>query len=247
MASNNDNPITPADQQAGILFRVEMEVTRLVLGYWKQGLGAISVVLLITLAIGLVDTHIRETQREISADIARVDMEIPEPDPLSMYGMAPMDNLDDTDRVEALKAAAEGYEAAANDASGPGEVEAWIKAADTWSRLHEYDKALEAFEKAHEEGADGLLGYTAGKRLATLYRDKGELEKAADVLRSLATSQEGLLAETALIEFISVQVDRGEVESARKAAAEFRVRFANSKRIDKVAALEAHATVAAGS
>lgn len=85
--AKNLQPIVPSDQEADVLFKAQMKIADVVLGYWKQGLIAIGVFLLITLVVGLTTNYIRESKRDVSAQVARVDRELPRPDPLALYGL----------------------------------------------------------------------------------------------------------------------------------------------------------------
>ncbi len=228
----------PAQQDPDNLFRAQMKVANVLLGYWKQALGAVGLILLISLVVGLVQNHIRDTQRELSARIAKVDQALPEQSPLSRYGLAPRDDLQDQEHVEALQKAAEAYEAIATDGSGAGGAEAWIKAGDTWERLNQHDKAAEAFRAAHDMHEDGIIAYAAGNRLAHVLRRTGGEDAARQVLRDLSTRLDGFLAERALMDLIDLEIDNGNLDTARKLLAEFKARFSTSPRLEQLASLE---------
>jgi len=237
-------PVTPSDQQADLLFRAQMKVADLVLGYWKQGLLVLAALLTTSLVVGLVSNHVRDARRATSAAVARVDAELPPIDPLSLYGLAKTDDLSDTARVAALEKAARDYEAAARDGSGPAVVEAWVRAGETWQRLGRTDEAVAAFQAGFDEGKKGIYRYTPGNRLAVLLADAGRREEAEAVYRRMATGLQGYLAEQALIDLMTLQASSGQGDAVRKSAAEFRARFSKSPRLDEVAAVEASAAAA---
>ncbi len=240
MAQNqSEPPITPSDQEADVVFRVQMQVANLLLGYWKQGLGVIGAVLLITLVVGQGSTCIRDSQRGYSAAIAKVARDVPQPSQLSFYGLGPADDLSDSAHVEALRKGAEGYEAVGEDAWGLSAGEAWIRAGDTWMRLQEKEKAMHAFEQAYEADRGGIYTFAAGNRLAVLYIEADRVGEARAIYRDLATSLKGYLAEQALIEVMELDLEAGDAAALKKSAAEFRARFPESPRLEQATLLEA--------
>lgn len=236
--AKNLQPIVPSDQEADVLFKAQMKIADVVLGYWKQGLIAIGVFLLITLVVGLTTNYIRESKRDVSAQVARVDRELPRPDPLALYGLTPPDDLNNPERVEALRKAAEGYEAIGRASSGVAAAEAWIKAGDVWGRVKDTEREIQAFESAWKASQSGVVGYSAGNRLAILHLQAGEKEKAREILRKIATEQDGYLAEQALLDLMTQAAGEGDTTTVQKSAAEFRVRFPSSPRLDRVTLLE---------
>lgn len=232
-------PVTPSDQQADLLFRTQMKVADLVLGYWKQGLGILAGVLALTLVIGLVSNHIRDARRATSAAVAKVDAAVPEPDPMSMLGLAPADDLTDAARVSALETVARGYEAAAKDGAGPTRVEAWVRAGEIWLRLNRTDDAIRSFQAGFDEDGEAIYRYTPGNRLAVLLADNGKRDEAEAVYRKLATGLDGYLAEQALMDLMTLQATSGQADAVKRSAAEFRARFTHSPRLEQVAAIEA--------
>jgi hypothetical protein len=238
-------PVTPSDQQADLLFRAQMKAADLVLGYWKQGLGLLAGLLTVTLVIGLVSNHVRDAKRASSAAVAKVDAAAPEPDPMSMVGLAPADDLTDAARVAALETVARGYEAAAKDGSGPAVVEAWVRAGETWLRLARTDDAIKAFQAGFDEGGKDIYRYTPGNRLAVLLADNGKRDEAEAIYRKLATGLDGYLAEQALIDLMTLQATSGQSDAVKRSAAEFRARFTRSPRLEQVAAIEAQVAASA--
>ncbi|MBN1337073.1 MAG: hypothetical protein JXB39_14030 [Deltaproteobacteria bacterium] len=238
-------PVTPSDHQADVLFRVQMKVADIALGYWKQGLIALAVVLALALTVGLVSNHIRDSRRATSAAVARVDAEVPPMDPGSFYGLSPADDLSDPERVAALEKAARGYEAAARDGTGPAVVEAWVRAGETWQRLERTDEAIQAFQEGYERGGKAIYRYAPGNRLAVLLADAGRHEEAEAIYRKMATGLDGYLAEQALMDLMALQAASGRAEAVKRSAAEFRARFTKSPRLPQVAALEAQASAPA--
>lgn len=241
MARNPEPPVIPSDQEADVLFRVQMKLADLMLGYWKHGLAVVGVLLLVTLVVGLLQNYFRDARREVSEKIATIDAKVPQPEMLAMYGMGLPDDLSDTERVDALKKSARDYESVAKKTSGIAATEAWIKAGDIWNRLGEKDSEIKAFQAAFDETTKGIIGYTAGNRLAVLYANNGDKAKAREVLRTLATKQEGLPAENALIDLMTLAQAENDTATVRQVAAEYKARFPKSPRMEKVTLLEGKA------
>jgi len=234
-------PITPADQEADLFFKVQMQLAHWVYGYWKQGLAGIGTVLLLTLIVGQTATCLRDQQRDGSAAMAAVERSMPETDPLAQYGLAPLDDLDDAEHVTALEKAAEGFEAVAAETNRLAAAEAWLRAANTWSRAGNDERALVAYQQAFDADAGGIYTYAAGNRLAAIHRHADRFDEAEAVYRELASDQRGYLAEQALLDLMTMHLDAGKPEPIQRLAAEFRARFDTSPRLEQVQMLETEA------
>lgn len=236
-----DAPITPADQEADLFFKVQMQLAHWVYGYWKQGIAGIGTVLLLTLIIGQTSTCLRDQQRDGSAAMAAVERTLPEPSPLAQYGLAPLDDLTDTEHVAALERAAQAYEDVAESSNRLAGAEAWLRAANTWARAGNDERASIAYDNAYKADPGGVYTYAAGNRLAAIYREAGRSDDAASLYREMASDLEGFLAEQALLDLMGLQIEAGDPASIQRLAAEFRARFDNSPRLEQVQLLEAEA------
>ncbi len=234
-------PITPADQEADLFFKVQMQLAHWVYGYWKQGLAAIGTVLLLTLIVGQTSTCLRDQQRDGSAAMAGVERTLPEPSPLAQYGLAPLDDLTDPEHVAALELAAQAYEDVAMGSNRLAAAEAWLRAANTWSRAANEERSAIAYGKAFDADPGGIYTYAAGNRLAVIHRQAGRTQEAETVYRDMASDLDGYLAEQALLDLMSLKLDAGEADSIQRLAAEFRARFDKSPRLEQVQLLEAQA------
>ncbi len=243
MATNHpEPPITPADQEADLFFKIQMQLAHWVYGYWKQGLAAIALVLFLTLVIGQTATWLRDKQREGSAALAAVERSLPEPSPMAQYGLEPLDDLTDPEHVATLEKAAESYEGVAADSHRLASAEAWLRAGNTWARAGNSERASAAYQKAYSADPGGIYTYAAGNRLAFIHLQAGRLDEASDLYRELATGMDGYLAEQALIDLMNVELDSGDTESIKRLGAEFRARFAESPRLEQVTAIEVEAS-----
>jgi tetratricopeptide (TPR) repeat protein len=218
-----DAPLAGADQD--VLFKAQMTVANTLLGYWKHGVTALFVLLLLTFAVGQWLTHQTQTQREAQAAIARVDQKMPELDPLARMGLTPMDDPNDPARMSLLAGLAAEYEAVAADSDGTARAMAWMRAAESWRRAGQLDKAKAAYQQI--EG-DGVLGYTGATGVAALAADAGDVDGAVAALRPYADAREGFLAQQALLEIASIYEGAQRPDDARKALEELKTRFPDS-------------------
>lgn len=242
-----NQPILPSDQDADLLFRAQMAAYHYVLGYWKQGVAVIALVLLVALVGGETATHLRDQQRRDSAALSDVGKNMPDPSPLAQYGLAPPYDVTDADTKADLSAVAERYEQLADDAHGLASAEAWFRAGDLWDQLGEADHARADFQKSYDADRGGIYTYAAGNRLVILLRAGGEDASARAILRDLGSSLDGFLAERALLDLMDMMAAAGDPDGVTRTASEFRERFAKSPRLDQVSALEAQAAASKGS
>jgi tetratricopeptide (TPR) repeat protein len=160
---------------------------------------------------------------------------------MAQYGYAPMDDLDDPERVKALESSAQAFEDVAEESHRLASAEAWFRAGTTWLRAGNNDRAATALAKAYEADRGGIYTYAAGNRLAIIHRQAGENEKAAELYRELASDLKGFLAEQALLDLMDLRIETGDTADIQKLAAEFRARFDASPRLAQVDVLEARA------
>lgn len=234
-------PITPADQEADLFFKVQMQLAHWVYGYWKQGLAGIGAVLFLTLVVGQTSTCLRDQQREGSAALASVERTMPEPSPLAQYGLAPLDDLTDPEHVVALEHAAQAYEDVAHSSHRLAAAEAWLRAGNTWARAGNDERAGVAYEAAFDADVGGIYTYAAGNRLAMIHRDAGRFDQAAELYRDMSRDLKGYLAEQALLDLMDLRLDQGDTEAIQRLAGEFRARFDTSPRLEQVQLIESKA------
>jgi tetratricopeptide (TPR) repeat protein len=240
-------PVLPTEQEADLVFRVQMAVYHYVLGYWKQGLAGIGAVLLVALVAGQTSTCVRDQQRETSAALAGIQETLPEAPALAQYGLAPRFDVADPEVARKLETAAEAFERVARDGHGLASAEAWFQAGDLWDQLGQAERATQAFQEAFDANRGGIYTYSAGNRLAASRIARGETEAAIATLRDMGSSLDGLLAEQAMFDLMDLLLEQGDTEGARSAATEFRARFAESPRVEKLVAIEARIAAPKGS
>lgn len=226
----------PADEredggeEVDVLFRAQMGITNFLLGYWKHLLGVLGLILAGVYAYSAWLEHTRDSQREIQAQMARIALEVPQPSEMALMGLAPLDDPSDSERLGAVRSAAEKYEALAKDGGGTGAVMAWFEAAELWERLGEAARARDAWKAAHELGPEGVMGWTAAANLASSLADEGDVDGAAAIYRAYADDPEvqGYLAERALFDLGQLYEGAGRASESQVIYGEFTERFPNS-------------------
>lgn len=235
-SGNTGRDAIPADEredggeEVDVLFRAQMGVTNFLLGYWKHLLGVLGLILAGVYAYSAWLEHTRDSQRELQAQMARVALDVPQPEQMALMGLAPLDDPADSERIAAVTQAAEKYEAIGKGGSGTGAVMAWIEAARLWERLGEASKAKIAWKAAHDLGPDGIMGWTAAANYASSLANEGDVDGAAAIYRAYADdpSVQGYLAERALFDLGQLYEGAGRVSESQVIYAEFTERFPNS-------------------
>lgn len=223
-----------SNEEQDLLFRAQMGAAQVVLGYWRHALAVIGVVLVVVFFYGLYQDYTTGQQEEWQAAIASAEVKLPEPDPLSRYGLAPMDDPNNAERMGKLQEGARAFEAIGADATGPAAALAWLRAAETWERAGKPDEAMAAYEKAHALGAKGALGWAARSGLAASRAARGDVDGAAALYREAANGKD-FYAERALYELGMLYASADRDTDAGRAFEEFRSRFADSTLADEVA------------
>lgn len=235
--SRSTPPARPSGvEEQDILFRAQMGVVDFVLGNWRRGVALVGVILVIALVYGLYTGHVRETQQGWQAELGAVDRKLPEPDPLSRYGLAPADDPKDAARMKSLEDAAREYEAIGAQANGAAAAMAWLRAAETWNRAHKADEAALAYEKANAVGASGMLGYAALTGLANSKASKGDVDGAAALYKAASAKGTDFAVQRALLDLGLLYESAGRKEDAARVFEEFNTRFADSTLAEDVAA-----------
>lgn len=243
MADESDK--LPGEQEeVDYFFQMQMAGHRAVQKYWKA-VGAVMVVILVgALFYGLYDSNRRNDLKNGAAAIADVDRRMPQPDQMALFGLAPLDDPADEERMVQLREGAKRYEDAAATTSSGTSGEAWLKAADTWLRLGETDNAKKAYEAANAVQPKGVIGHGARAGLASLELEAGNADAAVALYRQSADQGQGFLAETSLLSLARVYDSQAKDAELKSVFDEFRLRFPNSARVGEFAAYGLQATPA---
>lgn len=227
----------PAAVEPDTLFRIQVGIQDFFLANVRY-LGVAVAVGLFGFAIyGGYDWYTTRQARAEFGAIAVIDYKMPKAAEMSELGLTPADDPSDQGRLQNVEKGAELYEEAAKSANGVAAVYAWLRAAETWNRLHKSDRALLAYEQADKVGAADLPGFAAASGYATALVGAGRQEEAITTLRSASTRLKDFYAEEALIQLAQVQADAGKATDAQGVIQEFRTRFPDSPRAARLAAL----------
>ena len=221
------------------LFRIQMALSDVVLGYWRHFAYAIGVLLLCVLAYGAYDAVMVSRAKEEFRAVADIDWRMPKVDDMAKYGFAPLDDPNDAKRMSDLAEGASRYGTVAADAHGAAAVMAWMRSADAWSRAGNTGEARAALEKASALRVGGLPGFSADAACAAARADVGDTEGAMTLYRDMAGRYEGFLAEESLLKLARAQMDAGKTDDAKRTIDEFRTRFPDSPRGDVLAGMGA--------
>jgi hypothetical protein len=225
---DDDLELAPAD--AGLLFRAEMATTNFLMGYWKYLVGVLVVVLAAFLFYGQYDAWVTRDQRGTAARIAEVEATLPGP-VVDLAAAVAQAEAEGTDPSETLRSAATSLSGIAAEARGAARVEAQLKAAEIYRVLGEAEPRRAALEDAAQH-AEGVLKYSAVGALANLALEEGDGDKAVAYWQQLVDSQQGYLAEQALLELGLALEALDRQEEARQAYGDFLTRFPESPRAE---------------
>ncbi|MCP4810476.1 MAG: hypothetical protein GY913_08630 [Proteobacteria bacterium] len=207
-----------------------MSLYKAFMANWKNILGLAGLVLVGSLVYGLYEGWDTDRAKAGALAVDEVDRRMPKPSELAMYGLAPLDDLDDPNHVATLEEGARRYEGAGDANSGAMAASGYIKAGDTWLRLGNTENAKAAFEKAVDTREVGLLGWTAHNTLAVLALQEGDSAGAVAHWQAVADSEKSYLGEMALLSIVSTHEAAGENAAATKAAQQFLVAYPLSPR-----------------
>ncbi len=214
-ASPSDKDLLPQDKD--VLFQAQMAVANVFLGYYKYGLGLIGIVLLVALVYGIADTVHTNSQRNVHAKIAAVQMDLTDP----------------SDKAALAKAATD-LEAIAEKGDGTAAVMALLQAAEVFRNANQGDDALRAYEKAFALKPDGVLGWAAASGLAAEKARKGDAEGAMTIYRQFSSGDD-IAAEEATWGLAVLLEEAGKKDEARQTLTDLMTRFPKSPHLDEAA------------
>ncbi|MCB9758860.1 MAG: hypothetical protein H6739_03395 [Alphaproteobacteria bacterium] len=228
--------LPPEEEEVDVLFKAQMWIYDKLMAHWRQGLALVGLFLLGSLIVGLFLSWHTDQARATSAAIASVDRQIPEDDELALMGLIPRDDLSDPARVSELEGLAQKYEAAAADGRGAEAAQGYLKAAETWHRVKNTERAMAAYEAALAASSKGLVGYAARNGLAALALSEDRVDDALAQYRAMADGDKGYLGEKGLLQLAALHQHQGDDAAARAVLDELRVRYADSPRVEALAA-----------
>jgi len=203
------------ENEEDVLLQAQMWVYNLVVGQWKTLLVGFGAILLVVLVHGLYTDSVVQAQREIYAEAALVKYELPEPNPMAQYGLAPMDNPNDTKRMASLQTSAKELERIASEGTGPGAWFTWMDAASVWARANQTDAQIVALKKAAELTSDETLRAISGMHLANAYQAAGKSADAIATLEGLSSVNSVELKAQICLNLARVYSETGDIEKAK--------------------------------
>jgi len=204
------------DSDEDVLLQAQMWVYNLVMGQWKKMLYVFGGVLLVVLVHGLYTDSVIQGQRSVHAELAMVKYELPEPNPMAQYGLAPMDNPKDEKRMTSLRASAKELERIAGEGSGTAAWFAWMDAATVWERANERDAQIVAISKASELSVDDSLTMVAKMQLANVYMEAEKIDEAIAVLQPLTSASSPEFKAQACLNLSRIYMTQGNPEKAKE-------------------------------
>jgi tetratricopeptide (TPR) repeat protein len=211
-----------------VIFKAQMGVYQFFATWWKQLLGGLGIFLAGTLAYSLISDHQREEQRDLHAEISDIERRMPTPDPLAAYGMAPLDDPEDEERIANLREGARRYDVIATDGRGAAATMASLKAAGAWQRAGDAESELASLQLANESSGSGILGWSAASQLAAAKMAAGDVDGAAAVLTAVNQSTSGIIGEKALLDLGLMYESAERADDAIKTLEDFTARYPES-------------------
>jgi predicted negative regulator of RcsB-dependent stress response len=221
-----------APPEEDILFKIQTSLSDFVTDNAKYFGYVVGAILFAALCYGAYQSYRTSTLEDDFGAIAQIDYKMPKPNPLAAMGFGPADDPSDAGRMKDLQTGAELYEKAAMDASGSAAGLAWSRAADAWKRAGNEEKRMAALEKAASAGAPDAVGFAAKMSLVNVLLDKGENDKALQILLEESQKREGVLGQEAYATLIRTQVALGKTEEAKTSFAAFKQKFPQATRSD---------------
>lgn len=218
MSEEKENELMPEwdENEEDVLLQGQMWVYNFFMGNWQKMLVGFGGVLVIVLVHGIYTESIIASQRDVHSEIALVKNELPEPNQMAQYGLAPMDNPTDSKRMESLRASAKEAERIAGEANGTAAWFAWVEAANIWERANEPEASIAALKKAVGLASIGTdLQVTGELLLASAHYDNGDIPSAIQVLEATTQGNMGSLQAQALLNLAQLYQANADVENAK--------------------------------
>ncbi len=239
MAEEDDDlDLSPAD--AGALFRAEMATTNFLLGYWKGLLALLVAGLVGILLYGKYRDIQIDAQKGWASEVARQEVKLGVP----LIALPQALEAGEIDKAK-LASHARAMLEVARQGKGAARVEAGLKAAELFRLADLPEERRAALDDALPH-AEGVLAYSAVGALANLDLEQGDGDAAAQRWQSLIASEDGLLAEQAMLELGLVYEALDRPDDARKVYADFMAKFPDSTRYEKAAQRDARLAASNG-
>lgn len=217
MAEEKDSLLPEFDEnEEDVLLQTQMKIYNFLMGNWKKGLVVVGVGLVVILVRGLYFEHVQDTQRGYQSEIELLRADLPEPNPMSVYGLVPQDNPNDMKRMEKLRNIATSLESVASKSEGSAQWFAWMEAAKAWHRANEMDAEIAALQKAIESSTDDVFRSSTTLKLANRYAESEKMDEAVSTLEAFVATNPAVGKEQAQLNLALIFDELGNKEKANE-------------------------------
>lgn len=203
------------DSDEDVLLQAQMWVYNFVMQHWKKMLYGFGAILLVVLVQGLYTDKVVQGQRAVHAEMAMVKYELPEPNPMAQYGLAPKDNPNDEKKMTSLRASAKELERIASEGTGSASWFAWVDAAAVWERATETDAQIVALTKASELSVDEVLIAVSKMQLANVYMQTDKTDDAIALLEGMTGIWSPDMKAQICLNLARIYLSQGNAEKAK--------------------------------
>jgi predicted negative regulator of RcsB-dependent stress response len=203
------------DSDEDVLLQAQMWVYNFVMQHWKKMLYGFGAILLVVLVQGLYTDNVVQGQRAVHAEMAMVKYELPEPNPMAQYGLAPKDNPNDEKKMTSLRASAKELERIASEGTGSASWFAWVDAAAVWERATETDAQIVALTKASELSVDEILIAVSKMQLANVYMQTDKTDDAIALLEGMTGIWSPDMKAQICLNLARIYLSQGNAEKAK--------------------------------
>lgn len=226
----NPGDVEIPNPEAGFMFRAEMFVMNVLLGYAKVIIGLLVLILVVALVIGQYQSWYRQNQRKTSSEIANVERELRKDllldlddrtreiveqyttGAIDMLQAMPIEMTDDN--VASTIEAADKLVALGVEARGTARTEAYLRAAELYRRVEKVEPERQALESCLES-AEGVLAYTCTANLVALDVDEDKVESAVSRLQAAMETLPPFSAQRAALSLAEIYEHEGRTADAK--------------------------------
>ena len=196
------------EEEEDIILKVRMTIYDFVVRNGRRILYTIGAFLLVVLIYGLFEGYLRDVQRTGHEAVFTATMNAPKISDRALQGFVPMDNPNDLNRMQKLRAIAAELEKVAQGNSGFAKSTAYLEAASYWNRSGEYESEQAALKQAIESADSDIVRWAASSRLAYSYAASEQLELAAKTFSDFAQNRSDFYGEAALLSAVEIEIQQ---------------------------------------
>ncbi|MGC6508272.1 MAG: hypothetical protein ACON4U_07625 [Myxococcota bacterium] len=202
------------EEEEDVILKLRMTIYDFVVRNGRRILYTIGAFLILVLIYGLFEGYLRDVQRSGHEAVFTATMNAPKISDRAMQGFAPLDNPNDLNRMQKLRAIATELEKVAQGNSGFAKSTAFLEAASYWSRSGEHSSEQAALKLALESAESELVKWAATSRLAYSYTASDQLELASKTFTDFAQNKTDFYGEAAILSAVEIELQRENVKTA---------------------------------